>query len=136
LDNKTVYINVDGASRGNPGPAAIGAILKDATGNTVGKISRRLGNTTNNQAEYQAIIVSLKMAVDAGARNVIVRSDSELVVNQVNGRYKIKHMALRPLYQELVRLIGSLESFSIRHVPREQNREADALANQALDARP
>jgi ribonuclease HI len=133
LNVKKVVINVDGAARGNPGPAAIGAVLKDESGNTVGRISRAIGNTTNNQAEYRAIIAALERAVGSGARQVIVKSDSELVVRQINGQYKIKNTALRPLYRQVVRLTGSLESFSITCIPREQNTEADALANKALD---
>ncbi len=128
-----VIINVDGAARGNPGPAAIGAVIKDESGNVTGRISRSIGVTTNNQAEYQAIIAALKKAISAGVKQVIVKSDSELVVEQINGRYKIKNTALRPLYQQVVRLTGSLESFTIAYVPREQNAEADALANKALD---
>lgn len=128
-----VVINVDGAARGNPGPAAIGAVLRDEVGNVTGRISRAIGITTNNQAEYQAIIAALEKAVSAGARRVSVKSDSELVVNQINGRYKIKNTALRPLYQKVVQLAGTLESFTIAYIPREQNAEADALANQALD---
>lgn len=128
-----IIINVDGASRGNPGPAAIGAILKDETGNVLGSISRTLGVTTNNQAEYQAIIAALEKAVVMGAKRVTVKSDSKLVVEQINGRYKIKNSGLRPLYQRVVQLVGSIESFSIVYVPREQNAEADALANKALD---
>ncbi len=126
-------INVDGAARGNPGPAAIGAIIKDEAGNVIGRISRAIGVTTNNQAEYRAIIAGLEKAVKAGIRQVIVQSDSELVVNQINGRYKIKNTALRPLYQEAVKSIGRLEKFTIVYVPRERNTEADGLANKALD---
>jgi ribonuclease HI len=128
-----VIINVDGAARGNPGPAAIGAVIKDEGGNTVGRISRSIGVSTNNQAEYQAIIAALEKAINAGVKQVEVKSDSELVVEQINGRYKIKNTALRPPYQQVVRLIGKLESFDITGIPREQNAEADALANKALD---
>ena len=134
LNDRKVIINVDGAARGNPGPAAIGAILKDETGNITGRISRSIGVTTNNQAEYQAVIVALEKAISSGATQVVLKSDSELVVNQINGQYKIKNTALRPLYQQVVRLIGSLESFSITYIPREQNNEADGLANKALDS--
>jgi len=133
LSTSQITINVDGASRGNPGPAAIGAILKDETGNVLGRISRALGVTTNNQAEYMAIIAGLEKAVGAGAKRVTVKSDSKLVVEQINGRYKIKNTALRPLYQKVVQLAGSIERFSIVYVPREQNAEADELANRALD---
>ncbi len=133
LNVNKVIIYTDGAARGNPGPAAIGAIIKDEKGNLVASISRRIGVTTNNQAEYQAIIAALEKAISLGARHVELKSDSELVVKQINGQYKIKNTALRPLYQKVVQLIGSLESFSISYIPREQNAEADALANKALD---
>lgn len=128
-----VIINTDGAARGNPGPAAIGATIKDETGKIIARISRRIGITTNNQAEYRAIIAALEKAISLGAKHVVLRSDSELVVNQINGRYKIKKSTLRPLYQEIVQLIGSLEGFTIAYIPRQQNREADKLANKALD---
>jgi ribonuclease HI len=128
-----VIMNTDGAARGNPGPGAIGVIIKDEAGLILEKISQRLGVTTNNQAEYQAIIIGLEKAIEFGAKNAVVKSDSELVVEQINGRYKIKNTSLRPLYQKVVQLTGSLESFSISYVPREQNAAADALANKALD---
>ena len=133
MSTKKIIINVDGASRGNPGPAAIGAILKDETGNVLGRVSRALGVTTNNQAEYQAIIAGLEKAIGIGAKQIAVKSDSKLVVEQINGRYKIKNTALRPLYLKAAELAGKLENFSIVYVPREQNAEADALANKALD---
>jgi ribonuclease HI len=133
LNTSKVTIYTDGAARGNPGPAAIGVIIKDETGNIAATISRSLGATTNNQAEYRAIIAGLEKALTLGARRVALKSDSELVVKQINGLYKIKNTALRPLYQEVVRLIGSLESFSISYIPRAQNAAADALANKALD---
>jgi ribonuclease HI len=134
LSVSKVIVHTDGAARGNPGPAAIGVTVKDSSGNSLARISRRLGRTTNNQAEYRAVIAGLEKAVALGAREVSVKSDSELVVKQLNGRYKVKNAALRPLYQEVVRLTGRLTSFSISYIPRTQNREADALANQALDS--
>ena len=133
LNVNKVIIYADGAARGNPGPAAIGATLKDEKGNLITQISRRIGITTNNQAEYQAIITALKKAISLGARQVELKSDSELVVKQINGRYKVKKTALRTLYQKVIQLIGSLDGFTITHVSREQNREADKLANEALD---
>ena len=133
LNTSKVTIYTDGASRGNPGPSAIGVIIKDETGKTIATISKRLGSTTNNQAEYRAIVAGLEKAISLGARQVTLKSDSELVVKQLNGLYKIKNAALRPLYQEVVRLTGSLESFSISYIPRSQNAAADALANRALD---
>jgi ribonuclease HI len=134
LSISKVTIYTDGAARGNPGPAAIGVIIKDETGKTIASISCRLGSTTNNQAEYRAIIAALEKALALGARQAVLKSDSELAVKQINGLYKIKNTALRPLYQEVVRLIGSLESFSISYIPRSRNAAADALANKALDS--
>lgn len=128
-----VIIHTDGAARGNPGPAAIGATLKDERGDLVATISRSLGVTTNNQAEYHAVIAALEKAVSLGAKNVELKADSELVVKQINGRYKVKNTTLRPLYQEVVKLIGLLKSFKISYIPRAQNAEADKLANKALD---
>ena len=128
-----VVIHTDGAARGNPGPAAIGATLKDEQGKLIATISRSLGVTTNNQAEYHAVIAALDKAVSLGAKNVELKADSELVVKQINGRYKVKNTTLRPLYQEVVKLIGLLKSFKISYIPRAQNAEADKLANKALD---
>jgi len=133
LNVSRVIINADGASRGNPGPAAIGATIKDENGNILARISRHIGITTNNQAEYRAIITALEKAVNLGAKQVVLKSDSELVVKQINGRYKIKNAALRPLYQRVVRLAGRLEDLQVSYIPRTRNTEADALANKALD---
>jgi ribonuclease HI len=128
-----VIINADGAARGNPGPAAIGVIIKDTKGNLVASISRRIGTATNNQAEYRAIIAGLEEAVKLGARQAKVYSDSELVVKQINGRYRVKNTSLRILYEKVVKLTGRFENFSIHHVPRARSTEADSLANRALD---
>lgn len=131
IDKVIAY--TDGASRGNPGPAAIGAILKDTKGNLLARISQRIGSTTNNQAEYRAVIAALKKAISLGAREVELRADSELVIKQINGKYRVKKAALRPPYQEVVRLIGLLENFRAVSIPRAQNSEADRLANMAFD---
>jgi ribonuclease HI len=128
-----LIINADGASRHNPGPAAIGATIKDERGHLVASISRRIGQTTNNQAEYRALIAALEKAIELGARQVDIRLDSELVVKQVKGRYRVKNAALRPLYLKVGELLSQLEDFTIKNVPREQNAEADRLANKALD---
>ena len=133
LSITSVIINADGAARGNPGPAAIGATIKDDKGNLVASISRSIGTTTNNQAEYRAIIAGLEKAIKLGVRQVKVYSDSELVVKQINGRYRVKNTSLRILYENVVKLIGSLEKFSIHHVPRSRSAEVDSLANKALD---
>lgn len=128
-----VIIYADGAARGNPGPASIGVTIKDEQGNLVADISRRIGITTNNQAEYRAIIAALEKAISLGAGYVELRSDSELVVRQISGRYRVKNEALKPLYQKAKQLAASLRGFTITHIPREQNTEADKLANRALD---
>ena len=133
LNTAKLIIFTDGAARGNPGPAAIGCVIQDEKGDTVARISRCLGATTNNQAEYRAVIAALEKAVSLGARQVVLYSDSELVVKQINGQYKIKNAGLRPLYSEVVSLIGKLDNFKAAYIPRERNSEADALANKALD---
>ena len=123
----------DGASRGNPGPAAIGAVIKDGQGRVLGKISRRIGITTNNQAEYQAVIAALEEAIRLGVAGVVIKSDSELVVEQINGRYRVKNPALKPLHQRVRELQSLFQSFAIASIPRRQNIEADRLSNAALD---
>jgi len=127
-----VVIHADGASRGNPGPAAIGATIKDETGRLISRISRRIGITTNNQAEYQAVIAALEETTKLGARQASVYLDSELIVKQINGKYRVKNRALKPLYQQVKQWQSHFESFTIMHVPRQQNKEADNLANAAL----
>ena len=129
---KRVVIFTDGASRGNPGPAAIGATIKDEQGRLISSISQRIGLTTNNQAEYRAIIAALEQAIGLGATQVDVRSDSELVVRQITGRYRVKKASLKPLYMKVRQLQSQLESFTITHIPRQQNIAADILANAAL----
>ncbi len=132
----TVY--VDGASRGNPGPAAIGVVMRDEDGTTAVRLSSYIGRTTNNQAEYTALITALEEAGRLGAQRVDIRSDSQLMVEQIKGRYKVRNANIRPLFDEATRLLAGFKSHSILHIPREQNSEADSLANEALDklARP
>ena len=132
MSTDRMAISADGASRGNPGTAAIGAIIKDEQGGLMARISRRIGKATNNQAEYQAVIAALREAIRLGARKVDITLDSELVVRQLSGRYRVKNTALKYLYQEAQELLARLETVTIHHVPREQNREADRLANMAL----
>ena len=133
MNTQRVVICADGASRGNPGPVAIGATVKDEQGRLLASISRRIGITTNNQVEYRAVIMALQKAIRLGARWVDIKLDSELVVKQLNGQYRVKRAALKPLHQQVKQLIGRLEDFTITHVPRQQNAEADALANRALN---
>ena len=130
---KRVVVFTDGASRGNPGPAAIGAIIKDEQGKLIASISQPIGRATNNQAEYRAIIAAMEEAVRLGVEQVDMRSDSELVVEQINGRYRVKNVALRPLYLKAKQLQSQFKGFTITHIPRLQNKEADMLAGNALE---
>jgi ribonuclease HI len=130
---KAYIAAIDGASRGNPGPAAYGVILRQRDGKVVFELGKYLGRATNNAAEYQALLCALEYASAHGTSHLRVRSDSELLVQQMQGGYKVKSGALRPLYERARKLAQGLESFSIEYVPREENREADRLANQVLD---
>jgi ribonuclease HI len=127
-----VIIHADGLSRGNPGPAAIGATVKDGTGQLLASVSQRIGRATNNQAEYRALIAALREAVGLGASQASIYMDSELVVRQISGSYRVKNAALKILHNEARGLLARLDSFTITHVPRRRNAEADKLANAAL----
>jgi dinuclear metal center YbgI/SA1388 family protein len=127
---------IDGGSRGNPGPSAIGVVIEDGEGRVVEEISRAIGVETNNVAEYRALLAGLEAAAKLGARDVDVASDSELLVKQMRGEYKVKNAGLKPLQAEARQRAGSFASFLIRHVEREQNARADALVNKALDVAP
>lgn len=126
-------IHTDGAARGNPGPAGIGAAIFDPGGNLVESVAMAIGHATNNRAEYMAMIEGLKAALKLGAEDIAVRSDSELMVRQLIGRYAVKSLDLKPLYETALSLLRKFRSYQIAHVPREQNRTADALANRAID---
>lgn len=132
LTANRVVICADGASLGNPGLAAIGATIKDEQGRLITSISRRIGRTTNNQAEYRALITALEEAIRLGAKEVDISLDSELVVRQINGKYRVKTASLKPLYQKVKQLQNQLKGFSVTYIPRQQNKEADSLANMAL----
>lgn len=125
---------IDGASRGNPGPSAAAVVITTSDGRRVASFAKYLGRTTNNFAEYQALLAALQYGIQHQQRRMQVRSDSELLVRQILGSYKVKSDGLRPLHQRALELIRVFEAFSIKHVPREQNRDADQLANQALDS--
>lgn len=127
-----VIIHTDGVSRGNPGRAAVGVIIRDERGGLLASISESIGRATNNQAEYRAIIAALEKVLELGAGKVELNSDSELVVRQIKGQYRVKKETLRPLFQRVKELQCRLEGFSIRHIPRQWNKEADKLANAAL----
>lgn len=125
--------NVDGGSRGNPGPAAYGVVVQNEKGEVVARLKKYIGLSTNNVAEYFGLIAALDYAQTHGIRALRVESDSELLVKQMRGQYKVKSGDLRPLHERAKKMAQSLESFRIDHVYREQNREADKLVNQALD---
>lgn len=127
--------HTDGASRGNPGHAAFGVRICDAEGNEVDRVSAYLGRQTNNYAEYRGLIAALRWAVDHDVDDLEVRSDSQLLVRQMNGRYRVKSPGLRPLYEEARALADRIARFRIEHVRREDNVDADSLANEVLDER-
>jgi ribonuclease HI len=131
---QSLVLRTDGGSRGNPGPAAAGVIIEDASGRVVARGRRFLGHMTNNQAEYRALILGLKALTGYRPRQVTVYLDSELVVNQMNGRYRVRDEQLRPLFEEAKSIAATLPEIRFAHVPRAQNQLADALANEALDA--
>jgi ribonuclease HI len=125
--------NVDGGSRGNPGPAAYGVVVRDPRGEIVARLKKYIGSNTNNVAEYFGLIAALDYAQNHGIRALRVESDSELMVKQLRGQYKVKSEELKPLFERAKKMSQTFESFRISHVYREQNKEADALVNQALD---
>ena len=125
--------NIDGAARGNPGPASYGVVIRDGQGELVAKLKKYIGRMTNNVAEYYGLIAALDYAQSHNIRALRVESDSELMVKQMQGQYKVKSEDLRPLFERAKKMSMGFESFRIDHVYREQNREADALANEALD---
>jgi ribonuclease HI len=129
-----LVVHVDGGSRGNPGPAAAGAVVSTPGGEIVDEASELLGVATNNVAEYRGLLLGLARARALGATEVEVVNDSELIAKQVNGIYKVKHAAMRPLYLDALAALREFDSWSIRSVPRAQNADADALVNQALDS--
>jgi ribonuclease HI len=132
----TVLVYFDGGSRGNPGPAAIGAVVLDpssAPPRRIAAVSERIGETTNNVAEYKALIAGLEAAAATPARAVAVRGDSKLVIEQVAGRWKVKQEHLRPLRNRVCQLLAGYDDVDLLHVRRELNRDADALVNAALD---
>jgi len=127
-------VHTDGAARGNPGPAAIGIVVQDETGHTVYESSRTLGTHTNNEAEYMALIAALHYLKESGINSAEFRLDSELVIRQLKGEYRVKEPRLQSLYAQVTMLLNAVPRHTFRHVRREQNARADALANEALDA--
>jgi ribonuclease HI len=124
---------IDGGARGNPGPAGYGVRVESADGTVLAELREPLGVATNNVAEYQGLLAALRHAVEAGHRDLLVRSDSELLVKQMRGEYRVKHPGLQPLHREASSLVGRLNRVRFEHVPRSKNAEADRLANRAMD---
>jgi ribonuclease HI len=134
MKGKPLTLRTDGASRGNPGPAGIGAVIEaDGTGEQI-ELCAYIGETTNNVAEYRALLLALAEAEKLSPASITVRSDSELLVRQLKGEYKVKSARLKPLFREAVRRLRRFPSARILHVGREENKKADLLANRAIDA--
>ena len=128
-----LVLHVDGGARGNPGPAAIGVVVSDPSGEVVTTFSDAIGEATNNVAEYRALLRALELAAEHGAAEIHVINDSELIARQVTGVYKVKHPAMQELHRRAMALLRGFDSWSIETVPRAQNAEADSLVNEALD---
>ncbi|HEX3362987.1 MAG TPA: ribonuclease HI family protein [Solirubrobacterales bacterium] len=126
-------VNVDGGARGNPGPAAIGVVVRNDDGAIVEAVGETIGRTTNNVAEYRALLRGIELASAHGADEVELIGDSELIVRQIEGRYKVKHADMKELHAKAKKMLAGFDSWSIRHVKRAQNADADRLVNEALD---
>ena len=127
-------VHVDGGSRGNPGPAAIAAVISDGSGEQVDSAGQVIGRATNNVAEYRALILGIERAAALGATELDLVGDSELIVKQVRGEYKVKDPNMKPLHAAVMTALRPFDAWSIRHVKRDQNAHADRLVNEALDA--
>lgn len=130
IKSKRLTIHSDGAAVPNPGLAGIGAVLHNDKGDIVAEISKCIGHSTNNKAEFLALITGLEKALELGAEHVDINSDSELIVRQIEGTYRSK--AMKPLFDQVVSLLGEFKSYTVQHIPREQNTEADTLSKRAL----
>jgi ribonuclease HI len=129
-------VHVDGGARGNPGPAAAACVISTPKGELLAEHAELLGEVTNNVAEYRALLLGLERARELGVTDVEVVNDSELIAKQINGQYKVKHAAMRPLYLDAMAALRGFEHWTVRTVPRAQNAAADALVNAALDQAP
>ena len=130
-----ITIHSDGAARGNPGPAGAGAVLEADDGRVIVEVCRYLGEMTNNQAEYRALLLALEEAKSVGAKHLAIFADSELMVKQIKGEYKVKNEGIKPLFAEALKLLRAFRDYNIEHVPRDKNRHADRLANLAIDGK-
>jgi ribonuclease HI len=131
--HKILYMYIDGAARGNPGLAGIGVVLRDSSNETVKNIDKFIGNATNNVAEYTALIVGMEEARKLGAEEITINTDSELLAKQLGGEYKVKNPALKILYSKVIKLLDDFEHVQVNNIPREKNKDADKLANKAID---
>ncbi len=132
MRGKRLIIYTDGAAEPNPGPAGIGIVIVDEWGRVIAEISKAIGRKTNNQAEYEALIVGLETAAGLDVEDIEVRADSQLLVRQLTGQYRVRKPGLKPLYEKVHQLLEKFHSFKIVHIPREENRAADALSHRAL----
>jgi ribonuclease HI len=130
---KAWVVMVDGAARGNPGPAGCGAVIYDENGVVVQQLSQYLGHTTNNVAEYEGLLMGLEAFLQLGRKHIVVQSDSELLVRQLNGQYRVKDEKLKVLFERAMTLLRQFDSYRILHVGRELNKLADRLANHGID---
>lgn len=133
LGSVTCKLFTDGASRGNPGEAGAGSVFLDGDGQELAARSLYLGKCTNNVAEYKALVLGLQSALELGCGKVEIFLDSQLIVRQIQGQYKVKHPTLKPLFNEVKGLLAQIDSWTVAHVPREQNKRADELANKGID---
>ena len=135
MTRRSLFIYTDGACRGNPGEGGIGVAIKNDEGKTIKKISMYIGRTTNNVAEYTALLTALKEVRDLNPEYLKIHSDSELLVNQIAGQYRVKNQTLFKFHSKALELINTYPRVEIIHIPREENKEADSLANNAIDER-
>lgn len=130
---KKVNIYIDGAARGNPGPAGVGIVIRDEAGTVIKNVSKNIGSTTNNVAEYTALIFGMEESRNLGAKGLVINTDSELLAKQLGGEYKVKSPALKGLYAKAMQILKSFDDVAVNQIPREENKDADKLANKALD---
>jgi ribonuclease HI len=133
LKNKKISLYIDGASRGNPGPAGVGVLVLDETGKKIKEFCKYIGRTTNNVAEYNALIYGLDEALILRADEVVVNVDSELVAKQLNGEYRVKDENIKIFFEKALHILKSFKSFEVKHIDRSENKEADKLANKAIN---
>jgi ribonuclease HI len=131
--NNSLLIYIDGAARGNPGPAGVGVVIEDANKRVIKKINRYIGNATNNVAEYTAFMAALDEARALSARDITINTDSELLAKQLGGEYKVKNPVLKGFYERIIRVLDNFDKVVINNIPRQENKGADRLANKAID---